>query len=129
MPTVQAVAERPSRIDELLDESRAYLDRVAPERLAAEVAAGALVVDIRPAANRAEEGSLPGAVVIERIHLEWRLDPTSDHRIAEAGADRRVILVCNEGYSSSLAAATLRTLGVARATDLIGGYRAWRELA
>jgi rhodanese-related sulfurtransferase len=129
MPTVEAVAERPSRIDELLDESRAYLDRVAPERLAAEVAAGALVVDIRPAANRAEEGSLPGAVVIERIHLEWRLDPTSDHRIAEAGADRRVILVCNEGYSSSLAAATLRTLGVARATDLIGGYRAWRELA
>ena len=74
------------------------------------------------------EGELPGAVVIERIHLEWRLDPTSDHRIPEASADRRVILVCNEGYSSSLAAVTLRQLGVPRATDLIGGYRAWRAL-
>jgi rhodanese-related sulfurtransferase len=128
MRTVQVVAERPSRIDELLDESRTHLDRVAPERLADEVAAGALLVDIRPAANREQEGDLPGAVVIERIHLEWRLDPTSDHRIAEAGPDRRVIVVCNEGYASSLAAATLRQLGVRRATDLIGGYRAWRAL-
>jgi rhodanese-related sulfurtransferase len=128
MRTVALVAERPSRIDDLLDESRTDLDRVAPECLADEVAAGALVVDIRPAENRAAEGGLPGAVVIERIHLEWRLDPTSDHRIPQADAGRRVILVCNEGYSSSLAAATLRQLGVHRATDLIGGYRAWRAL-
>ena len=71
-------------------------------------------------------GPLPGAVVIERIDLEWRLDPTSPHRIPGATADRRVIVVCNEGYASSLAAATLRDLGVARATDLAGGFRAWR---
>ena len=122
------MGERPSRIERLLDDARAHLDRVPPGRLADEVAAGALVVDIRPAANREQEGELPGAILIERIHLEWRLDPSSDHRIAEATADRRVIVVCNEGYASSLAAATLRQLGVARATDLIGGYRAWRAL-
>ena len=120
------MAERSSAIDRLLADARAGLDRVAPADLAAEVAAGALVVDIRPAANREEEGGLPGAVVIERIHLEWRLDPTSPDRIEGAAADRRVIVVCNEGYSSSLAAATLRQLGVTRATDLVGGYRAWR---
>lgn len=116
-----------AEIDKLLEEARRGLERVAPEQLASEVAAGALVVDIRPAADRDAEGELPGAVVIERIHLEWRLDPTSDHRIPEADADRRVILVCNEGYSSSLAAATLQELGVHRATDLEGGYRAWRS--
>jgi rhodanese-related sulfurtransferase len=115
-----------SAIEQLLAQEREGLDRVAPEDLAAEVAAGALVVDIRPAANREEEGALPGAVVIERIHLEWRLDPSSPDRIDGASPDRRVIIVCNEGYSSSLAAATLRRLGVARATDLVGGYRAWR---
>jgi rhodanese-related sulfurtransferase len=115
-----------SAVDRLLGAARAGLDRVDPSALAAEVAAGALVVDLRPATDRAAEGPLPGAVVIERIHLEWRLDPTSEHRIPEAMPDRRVILVCNEGYASSLAAATLRELGVARATDLVGGYRAWR---
>jgi rhodanese-related sulfurtransferase len=123
------VPEPSSAIDQLLAEARSGLDRVAPEDLAAEVEAGALVVDIRPAANRETEGPLPGAVVIERIHLEWRLDPTSPDRIPEAAADRRVVIVCNEGYSSSLAAATLRRLGVARATDLMGGYRAWRALS
>lgn len=115
-----------SAIDRLLEAARAGLDRVHPADLASELAAGALLVDLRPAADRAAEGVLPGAVVIERIHLEWRLDPSSDHRIPEATPDRRVILVCNEGYASSLAAATLRELGVARATDLAGGYRAWR---
>jgi rhodanese-related sulfurtransferase len=123
------VAEPPCAIDRLLAEAREGLDRVAPADLAAEVDAGALVVDIRPAGNREEEGSLPGAVVIERIHLEWRLDPTSPDRIPAASPDLRVIVVCNEGYSSSLAAATLRQLGVHRATDLVGGYRAWRALA
>ena len=117
----------PSAVDRLLAEARKGLDRVAPEDLAAEVAAGALLVDTRPAANREQEGPLPGAVVIERIHLEWRLDPTSPDRIPEAASDRRVVVVCNEGYSSSLAASTLRRLGVHRATDLAGGYRAWRD--
>ena len=120
------MAEPPSAIEQLLAGTRAGLDRVAPEDLDAEVAGGALVVDIRPAADRARDGALPDAVVIERIHLEWRLDPTSPDRIEGATADRRVVLVCNEGYASSLAAATLRQLGVSRATDLAGGYRAWR---
>lgn len=115
-------------IDQLLEAARAGLARVAPEDLAAEQTAGALVVDIRPHANRAEEGELPGALVIDRNVLEWRLDPTSDAAIPEAAADARVILVCNEGYASSLAAATLQQLGIARATDLVGGYRAWKAL-
>jgi rhodanese-related sulfurtransferase len=122
------VPELPSAVDRLLARAREGLDRVPPEDLEAELAAGALVVDIRPAANREHEGALPGAVVIERIHLEWRLDPTSPDRIPEAASDRRVVVVCNEGYSSSLAARTLRDLGVHRATDLVGGYRAWRTL-
>lgn len=117
---VPAMSE--SAIDRLLDESRRELDRVAPEDLAAEIAGGALVVDIRPAADRQRDGDLVDAVVIERIHLEWRLDPSSPHRIPEATPDRRVIVVCNEGYASSLAAATLRTLGHPRATDLAGGF-------
>lgn len=116
-----------SAIDHMLADARRGLDRVTAEQLEAEVAAGALVVDIRPAANRAVEGELPGAVVIERIHLEWRLDPTSPDRIPETAPDRRVVVVCNEGYASSLAADSLRQLGLARATDLVGGYRAWRS--
>jgi rhodanese-related sulfurtransferase len=116
-----------SAIERLLEHARRGLDRVEPQDLAAEVAAGALVVDTRPEENRREEGELPGAVVIERIHLEWRLDPSSPWRIDGFDADTRVIIVCNEGYSSSLAAATLRELGLTRATDLVGGYRAWRE--
>ena len=115
-----------SAIDRLLAEARSGLDRVDPIRLSDELAAGALVVDIRPEASRRAEGELPGAIVVERIHLEWRLDPTSADRLPDATPDRRVIVVCNEGYASSLAAATLRDLGVERATDLAGGYRAWR---
>lgn len=119
-----------SRIDRLLEESRRDLDRVEPQELAAEVAAGALVVDTRPVANREAEGEMPGAVVVDRNVLEWRLDPTCPDRIPEADdPDRRVILFCNEGYASSLAAATLRRLGLSRATDLVGGYRAWRQLS
>lgn len=114
-----------SRIAEHLADVRRALDRVAPDDLGAAVAAGALVVDIRPEGDRRAEGELPGAVVIERIHLEWRLDPTSPDRIAEATPGRRVVIMCNEGYSSSLAAASLRALGV-DATDLVGGYRALR---
>lgn len=112
-----------SRIAQHLEEVRATYDRVEPVELAAEVAAGALIVDIRPESNRRDEGALPGAVVIELIHLEWRLDHTSPDRIPDATPGRRVVLVCNEGYSSTLAVESLRMLGV-DATDLVGGYRA-----
>jgi rhodanese-related sulfurtransferase len=115
-------------VDQLLADARRGLDRVSPRDLPVEMAAGALVVDTRPAAQRERDGELPGAVVIERNVLEWRLDPTSPHHIAEVtDAQTRVIIVCNEGYSSSLAAQTLRQLGLHRATDLVGGFQAWKE--
>jgi rhodanese-related sulfurtransferase len=83
-------------------------------------------VDIRPVEQRQRDGELPGAIVIDRNVLEWRLDPTCPHHIPEVNcADTRIILVCNEGYSSSLAAATLVGLGLSRATDLRGGFQAW----
>jgi rhodanese-related sulfurtransferase len=125
---VTAVA-RPARvrsIDELLAEARSRIVRYEPEEAAARMDAGALLVDTRPEANRVAEGSVPGALVIERIHLEWRLDPQSDARIPEAtdhGVE--VIVLCNEGYSSSLAADTLRELGLVNSADVIGGFRAW----
>ncbi len=112
------------RIEELVRESRRGLERVEAEDLEAEVAAGALVVDIRPVEQRDRDGALPGALVIDRNVLEWRLDPTSPYRALSVAADRRVILVCNEGYSSSLAAQTLQQLGLSRATDLAGGFQA-----
>ena len=116
-----------SAIDALLVAARADLDRVQPHDLATEIAAGALVVDTRPAEQRQRDGELPGAVVIDRNVLEWRLDPSSPYHIREiSDAGQRVIVVCNEGYSSSLAAATLGTLGLYRATDLVGGYQALR---
>ena len=119
-------AVRPSSaVDALLAEARAGMDRVHPHQLAAEMAAGALVVDIRPVEQRTRDGDLPGAVVIDRNVLEWRLDPTCPHRIAAASEpDLRVIVVCNQGFSSSFAAATLRRLGLHRATDLVGGFQA-----
>jgi rhodanese-related sulfurtransferase len=118
-----------ARIDRLLDAARKRLDRVEPADLASEVDGGALVVDTRPVEQRQRDGELPGAVVVDRNVLEWRLDPTSPNHIPEVtDADRRVIVVCNEGYGSSLAAATLLDLGLTRATDLIGGFEAWREL-
>ena len=113
-------------IDDLLAQCRARLERVAPTDLSAEQRAGALVIDVRPADQRERDGLLPGAIIVDRNVLEWRLDPASPHRIEQvAGYDQRIILVCNEGYSSSLAAATLHDLGFHRATDLIGGYQAW----
>lgn len=115
-----------SAIDRLLDDSRRRLDRVEPVDLEDELDAGALVVDTRPLEQRQRDGELPGALVIDRNVLEWRLDPTSPHRIAAiTGPEVRVILVCNEGYSSSLAAATLQRLGLRYATDLVGGFQAW----
>jgi rhodanese-related sulfurtransferase len=114
-------------VDELLAAARARLDRPDPHRAAELVAAGAILVDTRPGWQRAEEGELPGALVIERNHLEWRLDPTSAARIPEAvDHDVTWIVVCSEGYSSSLAAASLQDLGLCNATDLAGGYRAWK---
>jgi rhodanese-related sulfurtransferase len=110
----------------LLDRCRQALDRVEPADLEAVAAAGALVIDMRPVQQRLRDGELPGALVVDRNVLEWRLDPTSPHRLAVADdPDRRIVLVCNEGYSSSLAAHTLQQLGLRRATDLVGGYTAW----
>jgi rhodanese-related sulfurtransferase len=120
------MTDPPPRIDQLLAVTRERLDRVHPADLADEVAAGAVVVDIRPAEQRQQHGELPGATVVRRDVLEWRLDPTSPHRLpglVEPGT--RVILVCQQGYSSSLAAATLQELGLSRATDLVGGYERW----
>ena len=85
-----------------------------------------MLVDIRPAAQRAEQGEIPGSVIVERNHLEWRLDPGCDARLPwVAGYDHRVIVFCMDGYTSSLAAASLQDLGLRRATDVIGGFRAW----
>ena len=128
----EPVGPRRSRCaaDELLVRARVGLDRVAPGDLAAEMAAGAVVVDIRPREQRDRDGIMPGALVVDRNVLEWRLDPTSPHRLSVAtGVDVRYVLVCNEGYSSSLAAATLRQLGLGRATDLVGGFQAWSALS
>ena len=114
-----------SAIDRLLVRARAGLERVEPTDLADEVAAGAVMIDIRPLEQRQRDGELPGAIIIDRNVLEWRLDPTSpDHLPVAADTDIRYILVCNQGYSSSLAAATLRELGLRRATDLVGGFQA-----
>lgn len=113
-------------IDELLADARSRIDRVTPHEAATRIARGALLVDIRPAAQRAAEGEIPGALVVERNVLEWRFDPASDARLPEAtGYDVEVIVLCSEGYTSSLAADALRTLGLHRTTDLAGGYQAW----
>lgn len=115
-----------SAVDRLLARAREGLDRVTAADLPAEVAAGAVVVDVRPAEQRERDGELPGAVVVDRNVLEWRLDPTSPDRLPVAtGFDVRYVLVCNQGYSSSLAAATLRELGLHRATDLVDGFQGW----
>jgi len=113
-------------IERLLAEARARLDRLTPAQAAAEVASGAVLVDIRPAAQRAAEGEVPGALVVERNVLEWRFDPTSDAALPMADDDLRVLVLCQEGYTSSLAAAALLDVGVRRATDVEGGFAAWR---
>ena len=116
----------PLTVKELLDRARRQLVRVEPEQAATELAQGALLVDIRPAEQRAE-GEIPGATVIDRNVLEWRLDPSSKWRIPEVtGHEMRLIVICNEGFSSSLVAAELHELGLVNATDVIGGFQAWR---
>lgn len=113
-------------VDELLEQARSRIDRVTPRQAAARLAAGALLVDTRPWEQRSRDGEVPGAVLVDRNVLEWRLDPASAHRIPEAsGYDVEVIVLCNQGYSSSLVADTLRTLGLHRAVDVVGGFEAW----
>ncbi len=112
---------------EILAAARSRLTRVTPDQAFSGTRADAVLIDIRPAAQRAADGEIPGSVVIERNHLEWRLDPESDARLPwVTGYDLRPIVICAEGYTSSLAAAALQDLGFARATDVAGGYLAWR---
>lgn len=113
-------------IDEILDAARNRLTRLTPLEAHDELSAGAVLVDIRPAAQRAAAGEIPGSVIIERNHLEWRLDPACDARLPwVTGHDHLVMVICAEGYTSSLAAAALQDLGLRQATDVIGGYSAW----
>lgn len=118
----------PQSIEQVLFAARARLGRLSPEEAYAAVAdAGAILVDIRPESQRASEGSIPGALIVERNVLEWRFDPASSARLPIAtDHDLHVIVFCSEGYTSSLAAAALQDLGLWRATDLVGGFHAWR---
>lgn len=114
-----------SRIDKVLDAARARLDRLQAKDVPAALQRGAVLVDIRPQAQRDREGHVPAALVIERNVLEWRCDPTSDAKIPEAvGDDVEWVVLCSEGYTSSLAAASLIDLGLHRSTDVVGGYHA-----
>jgi rhodanese-related sulfurtransferase len=126
---VTSLLERPSgarSVDDLLADARSRITRVTPLEAAARVAAGAVLVDIRPAAQRAREGEVPGALIVERNVLEWRFDPSSDARLPQAtGYDVDVIVLCSEGYTSSLAADALRSLGLTSASDVVGGFWAW----
>ncbi|WP_173675270.1 rhodanese-like domain-containing protein [Streptomyces sp. fd1-xmd] len=117
----------PVGIDRLLERVRAGYTRVDAQEAYAASSAGALLVDIRYQALRERDGLIPGALVVERNELEWRLDPTGSHRASQAtGHDLQVVVICNEGYASSLAAASLHALGLHRATDLTGGFQAWK---
>jgi rhodanese-related sulfurtransferase len=114
-------------VNDLLDRARRDLDRLDPKAATQAVDRGAVLIDIRAEGQIAVDGVIPGALVIGRNILEWRLDPASDHRHPDApGLDAHVIVVCDAGYASSFAAATLQQLGFSRATDLEGGFQAWR---
>jgi rhodanese-related sulfurtransferase len=112
-------------VDTLIEEARFGLVRLDPHEAARAQAEGAILVDTRPYAFRLAEGEIPGALVVERNVLEWRFAPDSEARLPQAGPDVYLIIVCNEGYASSLAADSLRRVGVPRTTDLVGGFRAW----
>lgn len=112
-------------VDELLADARSRLDRLSPAGAAEAVAAGAGLVDIRPQWQRIADGEIPGALVVERNHLEWRLHPASDARVTSAREHHRWVVICSEGYTSSLAADALNSIGVP-ATDVEGGFHAWR---
>ncbi len=114
-------------VEEVLAEAQAVIPRFTPAEARDAVAAGAILVDIRPLEQRLRDGLVPGATVVERNVLEWRLDPASEWRVPNlARRDVPVILICNEGYQTSLAALTLRRLGV-DAGDVVGGVQAWKE--
>jgi rhodanese-related sulfurtransferase len=113
-------------IDEVLAGARARLSRLSPVQAQNAAATGAVLVDIRPQAQRLAEGEIPDALIIERNVLEWRLDPLSAARLPAASYDLQIVVFCSEGYTSSLAAASLLDLGLRRATDLAGGFRAWQ---
>jgi rhodanese-related sulfurtransferase len=114
-------------VDALLAAARARLTRMTAAEAAAAHAAGALLVDTRPLEQRTRDGVVPGALVVDRNVLEWRLDPTSDHRLdAVTGYDQTIVVMCNEGFASSLVAAELQDMGFALATDVVGGFQAWR---
>ncbi|ULE31355.1 rhodanese-like domain-containing protein [Mycobacterium sp. IDR2000157661] len=118
-----------SRIDRVLDDARARLARYEASEVPAALARGAILVDIRPQAQRELEGEVPAALVIERNVLEWRCDPTSGARLPEAvDDDVEWVVLCSEGYTSSLAAAALLDLGLHRSTDVIGGYQALKDV-
>src|SRR5438552_373547 len=122
-----AIRALPPTIDELLARARSGLHRRDPTSACRAVRDGAILIDTRPEWQRRADGDIPGAVVIERNHLEWRCDPACPARVPEAtGHDVAWIICCDEGYSSSLAAASLQALGMRRATDVIGGFQAWR---
>ena len=125
--TTTATITTASRIDALLLSVRARLTRLTPAEAHAAAQRGALLVDTRPVVLREADGEIPDAIVVDRNTLEWRLDPTSPWCIPQAtDADQLIVVICNEGYASSLAAATLQDLGLRNATDLIGGFQAWR---
>ena len=113
-----------SEVERLLESVRSGLTRLTPQDAHDAAKGGALLVDTRTAKQRARQGEVPDALVIDRTVLEWRLDPTSPNRIPEAVAGARVVVLCRQGYSSSLAAGSLRALGI-DATDVIGGVAAW----
>jgi rhodanese-related sulfurtransferase len=118
----------PLGIDAYLERARQGLERIGPQQAFEAAADGALLVDIRYQALRERDGLIPGALVVERNELEWRLDPQGSHRLPQAvGHDLRIVVICNEGYASSLAALSLRQLGLRRATDLVGGFQAWKS--
>ena len=123
------MTDQPITVDEYLAAARARLDRVKPKNLQAEIDKGTVVVDVRDSAQRERDGELPGAHQIDLTILEWRLAPSSEFRTIEIDPAERVILICNHGYSSSLAAARLQDLGLSNATDVDGGFTAWKAYA
>ena len=120
------VAVAAPSVDDVLERARSRLRRLDPAQAQEAIGAGAILVDTRPQAQRRAEGAVPGALLVERNVLEWRFDPRSPARLpAATGYDAQLIIMCSEGYASSLAAVSLQDLGLRNATDLIGGFVAW----
>ena len=122
------MVQKRKTVDQLLSDARARLARLGPEQAKRALEDGALLIDIRSDSQRAHDGLMPGAKVVPRNELEWLLDPDCDYRDPElARPEAQVVIVCNTGYQSSLVAANLKDMGFERATDVDGGFRAWRE--